>query len=81
MYRHRYINILSQFGRTSCTLILDDLEGNMPTIRLEKEFNMTADQLDNEILYQEASKEIRASQQAYDEQQATSIIADETGDQ
>lgn len=67
MYRYRYINKISQFGRTSCTLILDDLEGNMPTVRLEKEFNLDDNSLDKEVLYQEASKEIKIAQQAYDE--------------
>lgn len=70
MYRYRYINQLSQFGRTSYTLILDDLEGDMPVIRLEKEFGMPIDQIDNEFLYQEASKEIKIAQQDYNDQQA-----------
>ena len=70
MYRYRYINQLSQFGRTSCTLILDDIEGDMPTVRLEKEFGMSSDQLDSEILYAEAAKEIKVAQQAYNDQQA-----------
>jgi hypothetical protein len=75
MYRYRYINKLSQFGRTNCTLILDDLEGKMPSIRLEKEFGMPLEHLDEETLYVEASKEIKNAQQAYDDQLA--VLASE----
>jgi len=66
VYRHRYINKTSQFGRTNCTLILDDLEGTMPSVRIDKEFLVPSNQLDEETLYQEAAKEIRSAQQAYD---------------
>ena len=76
MYRHRYINKLSQFGRTSCTLILEDLEGSMPMVRIEKEFAASLEELDEEVFYQEASKEIRIAQQAYDTQQAEQPIED-----
>lgn len=66
MYRYRYINQHSQFGRTTCTLILEDLEGNMPLIRIDKEFAASKEDLDQELLYQEARKEILLAQQNYD---------------
>lgn len=70
MYRYRYINMCSQFGRTNCTLILDDLETQMPSVRIDKEFNLPKDQLDDETLYQEAAFEITNATQAYNDQQA-----------
>lgn len=66
MYRYRYINKHEQFSRTCYTLILQDLEGSMPDIRIEKEFGMLAKDIDEDILYKEASKEIQIAQQAYD---------------
>jgi hypothetical protein len=81
VYRYRYINQHSQFGRTTCTLILSDLEGDMPDVRIDKEFGMSANQLDNEILYQEAAKEIMAAQQVYNDVQAALAAADNSGDQ
>ena len=78
MYRYRYINQISQFGRTQCTLILDDLETQMPQVRIEKEFGVPADQLDDETLYQEAAFEITVAQANYDAAQAT--LADDTDD-
>ncbi len=66
MYRYRYINTHSQFGRTTCTLMLDDLETDMPEVVIYKEFNVPLEQLDDETLYQEASIEIVNAQAAYD---------------
>jgi hypothetical protein len=66
MYRYRYINTQSQFGRTSCLLVLSDLETGMPEVRIYKEFGVMADQLDDETLYQAASIEIQNAQAAYD---------------
>lgn len=83
MYRYRYINKSSQFGRTTCTLILDDLEGQMPSVRIDKEFGFPIDQLDDETLYQEAAFEIQTAQQAYDDAQAqlAADAANDSGDQ
>jgi hypothetical protein len=76
VYRYRYINTQSQHGRTFSTLILEDLETDMPDVRIDKEFGIPLDQLDDEMLYQAASYEIQIAQQAYDnwmaEQQAIS---------
>jgi hypothetical protein len=66
MYRYRYVNMHSQFGRTACTLLLDDLEGDMPSVRIDKEFGMPISQIDDETLYQAASLEIQTAQGAYD---------------
>lgn len=70
MYRYRYINKHSQFGRTTCTLILDDLETQMPSVRIDKEFGMPINQIDEETFYQEAAREIQNAQQAYNDAQA-----------
>jgi hypothetical protein len=71
MYRFRYINKHVQFGQLNCTLVLDDLEGSMPSVRVEKQFTIDNDnEIDDETLYQEASKEIRIAQINYDTQQA-----------
>lgn len=69
MYRYRYINKFCQFGRTSCTLILEDLEDDMPLVRIEKEFPLELSHIDSEFLYQDASKEIKAATIAYREQE------------
>jgi hypothetical protein len=70
MYRYRYINMCSQFGRTNCTLLLDDLETQMPSVRIDKEFGMPLNELDDETLYQEAAIEIVNATQAYNDAQA-----------
>lgn len=67
MYRFRYINKHFQFGRTNYTLLLEDLEGDMPAVRVEKEFALSPEQIDSDFLYQEARKEILAAQEAYNE--------------
>jgi hypothetical protein len=66
MYNYRYINECSQFGRTTCTLILDDLEGEMPSVRMDLEFGVPSNQLDDETLYQAAAIQIQAAVAAYD---------------
>ena len=75
MYRHRYINQHSQFGRTYCTLILEDLEGDMPLVRIDKEFGFELQDLDQEVLFQEARKEIIAAQLNYN--QSLALIAEQ----
>jgi hypothetical protein len=84
MYRPRYINKIEQFGRTSYTLILEDLEGAMPIVRLDKEFGCPSAQIDDEMLYQAASVEIKAANQAYSDYLAAQVLeaaADDGGDQ
>lgn len=60
MYRYRYINKHIQFGCASYTLVLEDLEGDMtiPTIRIEKTFNIDPELIDDDFLYNEARKDI-----------------------
>lgn len=67
MYRYRYINKHFQFGRTSYTLLLEDLEGILPSIRIEKEFSLDPNQIDEDFLFQEAKKDITVAQQAYND--------------
>lgn len=66
MYRYRYINQMTQYGRTLCTLVLSDLETGMPEVRVDKEFDVPASDLDAETLYQAAATEIIAAQASYD---------------
>jgi hypothetical protein len=75
-YRYRYINTHTQFGRTSCTLILNDLETGMPDVRIDKEFNVSLSQLDAEMLYQAAAVEIQVAQIAYNAWAAQQAQAD-----
>lgn len=77
MYRYRYINQSTQFGRTTCTLLLDDLETGMPSVRVDKEFGVPLVQLDAETMYQAAAVEIMNAQAAYDTAQAVQAQADE----
>ena len=58
MYIGRYINKHVQFEETNYTLILEDNDGILPTVRVEKTFSTDPNLLDNEFLYQEAKKEI-----------------------
>lgn len=81
MYRYRYINKHEQYGRTSYTLLLQDIEAGMPDIRIEKEFGMLSKDIDDEVLFQEAAKEIAAGIQAYSDYLASLPITDSTGDQ
>lgn len=67
MYNYRYINKHCQFGRTCYTLILDDISGLMPTVRIDKEFNKSDTEIDREFLYQEAKKDIAIALKAYSE--------------
>lgn len=71
-YRYRYINKLIQFGKITYTLILQDLEGDMPEMRLDKQF----DAVDDEILYQEASKEIISATKLYNSLQELNESSD-----
>lgn len=68
MYRYRYINKHFQFGETSYSLILEDLEGGMPLVRIEKIFKLDPSLLDDDYLYTEASKEIIAAIAVFNEQ-------------
>lgn len=58
MYTYRYINKLTQFNSTGYSLILTDL--SIPnTVRIEKNFILPDNKIDDEFLYQEALKEIQ----------------------
>jgi hypothetical protein len=42
----------------------------MPTVRIDKEFGMPFNKIDEEMLFQQASVEIQVAQQAWNDQQA-----------
>lgn len=78
MYRYRYINKHYQFGQTNYTLILEDLEDGMPSVRIEKSFSMDPSAIDADFLYVEASKDIiNAIQAAADAVAAVQVAADQ----
>ena len=81
MYRYRYINKHCQFGRTNYTLILEDLENEMPTVRIEKEFGIDKELIDEDFLYTEAKKDIISAQEAYKQSLLDIVIPDSTGDE
>lgn len=59
MYSYRYINKFYQFGETNYTLILEDLDSDpIKVVRIDKTFQKSPDEIDDEFLYQEARKEI-----------------------
>jgi hypothetical protein len=64
MYRYRYINKHYQFGQTNYSLILEDLEDGMPTVRIEKSFNMQPSDIDDGFLATQANNDIMAAIQA-----------------
>ena len=58
-YGYRYINKITQFGLTTFTLILEDIDNyEEVTYRIEKSFKTPVELIDDEFLYQEAKKEI-----------------------
>lgn len=88
MYRYRYINKMFQFGETSYSLILQDLESGMPTVRIEKTFNVDPLTIDENFLYDQAAIEITNAIQAYNDAQIaaenaanTDASQDDSGDQ
>jgi hypothetical protein len=58
MYIYRYINKYEQFGSTHYTLILDDVDDIMPSMRIEKKFKIDNNKIDDDFLFKEAKKEI-----------------------
>lgn len=57
------------------TLVLEDLETGMPEVRIEKEFNKTSKEIDEDFLYREASKDVAAATKSYTEDQAAAALA------
>jgi hypothetical protein len=59
MYSYRYINKFIQLGVINYTLIIEDLEDpTRQTLRVEKSFNLSVDQLDDDVLAKAAQVEI-----------------------
>jgi hypothetical protein len=81
MYRYRYINKHVQFGATNFTLVLEDLEDGMPTVRLEKCFHVNPSQIDESFLYTHAAPEIIAATNAFNAAQAELQAQVDSGDQ
>lgn len=63
-YNAKYINPLVQFGSVNLTLILEDDEGIMPPVRIDKKFR-EAEQITEEGLKAEADKEIARAIENY----------------
>lgn len=88
MYRYRYINKHYQFGYTTYTLVLEDLENSLPTVRLDKSFNTDPQLIDDDFLYQEARKDILNTMRQIEENTLIaykniddSYLQDENGDE
>lgn len=81
MYRYRFINKHFQFGQTNYSLILEDFEDGMPTVRIEKSFSMDPTLIDDDFLASQAMPEIQNYTQAFRDAQA--LLADDAdqGDQ
>ena len=64
MYSYRYINPQYQFGVTSFTLVLEDLDTpTNPVLRIDKSFNVDSSMIDDDFLYQQARPDIIAANQ------------------
>jgi len=86
MYSYRYINRFAQLGYISYTLIIEDLEDpTQPTARLEKTFNMSEDQLDDDVLAKAAQVEIQnlvqwIANNPLQTEDPSQIVIDDSGD-
>jgi len=78
MYRYRYINPHYQFGQMNYSLILEDLEDGMPLVRIEKCFNVSPNEIDDNFLANQANIDILNAIQAYNDSQLNTV---DEGDQ